>query len=317
MGGCRTSVATWPSSRASRSSTCDCRSSAGRAAPGRPRLLPHRDSRPAGRRRPAPRRTSPPYRTRARPRTPHRGPSGEAAATAGERAPLRWDGDRPRRRAPRNRPARPGSGRCRLGPRAGARRRARGARGPRGGPACRRRRVGRRRGRPGTARARGAARASLAAAGIADRWIDPAWAGATRPLDRPVAGTAASVALLALAGAGWPGTWTSSSSVARGRAPRRTPTRARRRRRRRRRARLSAPPGGRCGARPGGCAARRRARPAIDSARGRARRVRRRGGRRGRAGRDGRRTGPRRGGPAVRGRHPRSRQPPGRAVVSR
>lgn len=58
---------------------------------------------------------------------------------------------------------------------------------------------------PGTARARGAARASLAAAGIADRWIDPAWAAATRPLDRPVAGTAASVALLALAGAGWSG----------------------------------------------------------------------------------------------------------------
>lgn len=58
---------------------------------------------------------------------------------------------------------------------------------------------------PGAARARGAARASLAAAGVADRWIDPAWAAATRPLDRPVAGTAASVALLALAGAGWTG----------------------------------------------------------------------------------------------------------------
>ncbi|MCR1981773.1 hypothetical protein NSA53_05890, partial [Cellulosimicrobium cellulans] len=43
---------------------------------------------------------------------------------------------------------------------------------------------------PGAARARGAARASLAAAGVADRWIDPAWAAATRPLDRPVAGTA-------------------------------------------------------------------------------------------------------------------------------
>ncbi|MGO2044213.1 MAG: hypothetical protein ACTH2O_16660, partial [Cellulosimicrobium funkei] len=47
---------------------------------------------------------------------------------------------------------------------------------------------------PGAARARGAARASLAAAGVADRWIDPAWAAATRPFDRPVAGTAASVA---------------------------------------------------------------------------------------------------------------------------
>lgn len=58
---------------------------------------------------------------------------------------------------------------------------------------------------PGAARARGAARASLAAAGVADRWIDPAWAAATRPLDRPVAGTGASVALLALAGAGWTG----------------------------------------------------------------------------------------------------------------
>ena len=58
---------------------------------------------------------------------------------------------------------------------------------------------------PGAARARGAARASLAAAGVADRWIDPAWAAATRPFDRPVAGTAASVALLALAGAGWTG----------------------------------------------------------------------------------------------------------------
>ncbi|MFF8344316.1 hypothetical protein ACF049_17870 [Cellulosimicrobium funkei] len=58
---------------------------------------------------------------------------------------------------------------------------------------------------PGAARARGAARASLAAAGVADRWIDPAWAAATRPLDRPVAGTGASLALLALAGAGWTG----------------------------------------------------------------------------------------------------------------
>ncbi|MFI2569088.1 hypothetical protein ACH473_11540 [Cellulosimicrobium funkei] len=58
---------------------------------------------------------------------------------------------------------------------------------------------------PGAARARGAARASLAAAGVPDRWIDPAWAAATRPFDRPVAGTAASVALLALAGADWTG----------------------------------------------------------------------------------------------------------------
>ncbi|MGB2558865.1 hypothetical protein [Cellulosimicrobium cellulans] len=58
---------------------------------------------------------------------------------------------------------------------------------------------------PGVEGTRGPARASLAAAGVADRWIDPAWAAATRPLDRPVAGTAASVALLALAGAGWTG----------------------------------------------------------------------------------------------------------------
>ncbi|NMF29971.1 hypothetical protein [Cellulosimicrobium aquatile] len=58
---------------------------------------------------------------------------------------------------------------------------------------------------PGVEGTRGPARASLAAAGVADRWIDPAWAAATRPLDRRVAGTAASVALLALAGAGWTG----------------------------------------------------------------------------------------------------------------
>ncbi|MGW6266953.1 hypothetical protein [Cellulosimicrobium funkei] len=58
---------------------------------------------------------------------------------------------------------------------------------------------------PGVEGTRGPARASLAAAGVADRWIDPAWAAATRPLDRPAAGTAASVALLALAGAGWTG----------------------------------------------------------------------------------------------------------------
>ncbi|MHA7617704.1 hypothetical protein ACX12M_04240 [Cellulosimicrobium cellulans] len=58
---------------------------------------------------------------------------------------------------------------------------------------------------PGVEGTRGPARASLAAAGVADRWIDPAWAAATRPFDRPVAGTAASVALLALAGAGWTG----------------------------------------------------------------------------------------------------------------
>ncbi|MCO7273145.1 hypothetical protein [Cellulosimicrobium cellulans] len=60
---------------------------------------------------------------------------------------------------------------------------------------------------PGTARTRGPARASLAAAGVADAWLDTAWAAATRA-DGPgsaVAGTAASVGLLALAGAGWTG----------------------------------------------------------------------------------------------------------------
>lgn len=62
---------------------------------------------------------------------------------------------------------------------------------------------------PGTPRpagpVRGPARASLAAAGVADAWVDPTWAAATRHDDRPVAGVAASVGLLALAGAGWAG----------------------------------------------------------------------------------------------------------------
>ncbi|MDF9876798.1 hypothetical protein [Cellulosimicrobium cellulans] len=60
---------------------------------------------------------------------------------------------------------------------------------------------------PGAAPTRGPARASLAAAGVADAWLDTTWAVATRPgtQDRPVAGTAASVGLLALAGAGWTG----------------------------------------------------------------------------------------------------------------
>lgn len=60
---------------------------------------------------------------------------------------------------------------------------------------------------PGAAPTRGPARASLAAAGVADAWLDATWAVATRPgaRDRPVAGTAASVGLLALAGAGWTG----------------------------------------------------------------------------------------------------------------
>ncbi|MFB8229275.1 hypothetical protein [Cellulosimicrobium sp. NPDC055967] len=60
---------------------------------------------------------------------------------------------------------------------------------------------------PGTARTRGPARASLAAAGVADTWLDTAWAVATRAggPGAPVAGTAASVGLLALAGAGWAG----------------------------------------------------------------------------------------------------------------
>ncbi|UKJ64510.1 hypothetical protein H1Q78_03485 [Cellulosimicrobium cellulans] len=60
---------------------------------------------------------------------------------------------------------------------------------------------------PGAAPTRGPARASLAAAGVADAWLDTAWAVATRPgtPDCPVAGAAASVGLLALAGAGWTG----------------------------------------------------------------------------------------------------------------
>ncbi|WP_426311545.1 hypothetical protein [Cellulosimicrobium sp. E-16] len=60
---------------------------------------------------------------------------------------------------------------------------------------------------PGAAPTRGPARASLAAAGVADAWLDTTWAVATRPGSRdcPVAGTAASVGLLALAGAGWTG----------------------------------------------------------------------------------------------------------------
>ncbi|MGN6239314.1 MAG: hypothetical protein ACTHNI_06185, partial [Cellulosimicrobium cellulans] len=60
---------------------------------------------------------------------------------------------------------------------------------------------------PGTPRTRGPARASLAAAGVADAWLDAAWAVAARgrAADLPTAGTAASVGLLALAGAGWAG----------------------------------------------------------------------------------------------------------------
>jgi len=60
---------------------------------------------------------------------------------------------------------------------------------------------------PGTAPTRGPARASLAPAGVADGWLEPTWAVATRPAgpDVSVAGTAASVGLLALAGAGWTG----------------------------------------------------------------------------------------------------------------
>ncbi|MFE6235372.1 hypothetical protein [Cellulosimicrobium sp. NPDC057862] len=60
---------------------------------------------------------------------------------------------------------------------------------------------------PGAAPTRGPARASLAAAGVADAWLDTTWAVATRPRARdcPVAGAAASVGLLALAGAGWTG----------------------------------------------------------------------------------------------------------------
>ncbi|KON71827.1 hypothetical protein M768_17755 [Cellulosimicrobium cellulans F16] len=60
---------------------------------------------------------------------------------------------------------------------------------------------------PGSAPTRGPARASLAAAGVADAWLDTTWAVATRPAaqDCPVAGAAASVGLLALAGAGWTG----------------------------------------------------------------------------------------------------------------
>ncbi|ARU52841.1 hypothetical protein CBR64_16705 [Cellulosimicrobium cellulans] len=59
----------------------------------------------------------------------------------------------------------------------------------------------------GPARTRGPARASLAAAGVADARLDTAWAVATRAgaADLPTAGTAASVGLLALAGAGWAG----------------------------------------------------------------------------------------------------------------
>jgi hypothetical protein len=60
---------------------------------------------------------------------------------------------------------------------------------------------------PGTAPTRGPARASLAATGVADAWLDTTWALATQvgARDCPVAGTAASVGLLALAGAGWTG----------------------------------------------------------------------------------------------------------------
>lgn len=60
---------------------------------------------------------------------------------------------------------------------------------------------------PGSPRRRGPARATLAAVGVVDTWLDPAWAAAARSAgpDVPVAGTAASVGLLALAGAGWTG----------------------------------------------------------------------------------------------------------------
>ncbi len=54
----------------------------------------------------------------------------------------------------------------------------------------------------GTAPTRGPARASLAAFGIADGWLDPVWGRATGHAGLRTAGPTASVALLALAGAG-------------------------------------------------------------------------------------------------------------------
>lgn len=55
---------------------------------------------------------------------------------------------------------------------------------------------------PGAPGAHGRARASLAAFGVADAWIDPVWARAAGPADLPTSGPAASVGVLALAGAG-------------------------------------------------------------------------------------------------------------------
>jgi hypothetical protein len=55
---------------------------------------------------------------------------------------------------------------------------------------------------PGPSATPGPARASLAAFGVADAWLDPVWARATGHPDLPTAGPAASVGLLALAGAG-------------------------------------------------------------------------------------------------------------------
>ncbi|QJW37054.1 hypothetical protein [Cellulosimicrobium protaetiae] len=60
---------------------------------------------------------------------------------------------------------------------------------------------------PGASSRRGPARASLAAVGVADAWLDAGWAATARAAtaEAPVAGTAASIGLLALAGAGWEG----------------------------------------------------------------------------------------------------------------
>ncbi|MBD5788129.1 hypothetical protein IF650_18380 [Cellulosimicrobium terreum] len=59
---------------------------------------------------------------------------------------------------------------------------------------------------PGPHDARGPARASLAAVGVLDTWVEGAWGrAATLPGVPRVAGPAASVALMALAGAGWTG----------------------------------------------------------------------------------------------------------------